>query len=371
MNTAVPMPTAPDRAPGRSSALPAIGLVVALAATGALVISGGSVERLSDTRGGRMSAAAAWPAARLSTIPDLALQPLLFLDTATVVGTAPGQDGELLRLLLRSATGVPRELRRLATADNPRFENVTVAGDHVVWTEFSDGRPPEIWAVHLRAGTPARRLTADIGIVAFYGGQYDLVHHDGRVYWTAQPEDGTAATEVRSVALSGGPVDVVSEEGEWTMTAWPWLGAGARQGSGATRLRDVSTGREVTVPTTDAELATCSPSWCRVMVLDGAGLGRIDLMRPDGSARRQIADGTARTAVADVAILDRFEILAEPGPHSGTTGTAGLLVYDLRTGRTVQLASAANGAQSRGGLLWWYSSSAQVTHWHVLDLRTA
>ena len=348
----------------------AAGLVVALAATGALVIGGGPAELRPAAAGGRTSVAAAWPAAKVTTIPDLPLRPLLFLDATTLIGTAPSQDDGFLRLLLRDASGGLRELRRLATAGSPRFENVTAAGDDVVWTEFGDGGPPEIWAASLRAGTPARRLTADTGIVLFYGSQDDLVHHDGRVYWTAQPEDGAARTEIRSVALSGGDVQVAAEEGEWTMAAWPWLDDGAADGSAATLLRDRSTGREVTVPTTGAEFAACSPSWCRVVVTDGKGPARMDLMRPDGSGRRQIAGGTVRPAVADVAILDRFEILAEPRPESGRTGTAGLLVHDIRTGNTVDLSPAANDAQSRGGLLWWYTSDAGAAQWHVLDLRT-
>ncbi|MDI6101666.1 hypothetical protein QLQ12_23880 [Actinoplanes sp. NEAU-A12] len=371
MINALAAPPASQRALRRSRGSSVVGLVVAVAAIGALMVGGGPSEPQPAVPGGRMSATAAWPAAKLSTIADLPLRPLLFLDTATALGTAPSEDDRFLRLLLRGPDGALRELRRLTMVERPRFENMTAAGDEVVWTEFGDGRPPEIWAASMRDGSPARRLTADTGNVVFYGSQYDLLHHDGRVYWTAQPDDGTAATEIRSVALSGGRVEVVQEKGEWTMAAWPWLDDGASDGSGATLLRDMSTGREITVPTTGAEFAACSPSWCRVMVTSDNGLARIDLMHPDGSARRQIAGATARTAVPDVAILDRFELLAEPGPNSGSTGTAGLLVYDISTGNTVELTSSANDAQSRGGLVWWYTSSAGAARWHVLDLRTA
>jgi hypothetical protein len=43
----------------------------------------------------------------------------------------------------------------------------------------------------------------------------------------------------------------------------------------------------------------------------------------------------------DVALLDRFEVLSETGPDSDLTGTAGLIVYDLLAGRTVDVSAAA------------------------------
>lgn len=358
-------------APRQDRGFTLLGLIVALAATSALVITGGSSEGEPAARSERLSMTAAWPTAKLGTIPDLPLRPLLFLDTATAVGTAPSEDDGFLRLLLRSADGSVRELRRLATADGPRFENPTVAGNDVVWTEFADGRPPEIWAASLRADSPARRLTADTGNAVFYGSEYELVPHDGRVYWTATPHDGATATEIRSVALRGGKVRITRAPGQWTMAAWPWLDDGGSDGTGALLLRNMSTGREVTVPAAGGEFPACSPVWCRVLVLGDDGPVRLDLMRPDGSDRRQIAGRGIRSAVPDVAILDRFEILAETGPDSDVTGTAKLLVHDISSGNTVELASAANDARSRGGLVWWYTSGAGTAQWQVLDLRTA
>lgn len=359
-------------APGRSRALSAAGLTVALGATGVLILRAGPAEPAPAAEAGspRPTVATAWPTAELRTLGGLPLRPLLFLDTSTVIGTATSNDDKFLRLLRRGPDGTLRELRRLDTATGPRFENVTPAGDDVVWTEFADGGPPQIWAADVAGGGPARRLTGDLGNVVFYGSQYDLVHQAGRVYWAAAPDDGTSVTEIRSVALTGGPVRVTRQPGEWTMASWPWLDDGASGGVAATLIRNMSTGREITVPTGAAEFAACSPSWCRVMVVDGDDLARIDLMRPDGSQRRPMAAGSARTAVPDVAALDRFEILAEPDQNSGNTGTAGLLVYDIDTGDTVQVAAAANDTQSRGGLVWWYTSTGGAAEWHVLDLRT-
>ncbi|MEU4623264.1 hypothetical protein AB0G04_25240 [Actinoplanes sp. NPDC023801] len=357
-------------APQRGRALTVAGLTVALGATAVLILRGSPAEPgpVAEARTPRPSMTTAWPDAEFTTLRDLPLRPLLFLDTTTAVGVSTSNDDKFLRLLLRTGDGM-RELRRLDTAANPRFENVTPAGDHVVWTEFTDSGPPQLWAANTTGAGPARRLTADVGDVVFHGSQYDLVHHAGRVYWTAGSADD-AVTEVRSVALTGGPVSITRQQGEWTMASWPWLDDGASGGAAATLMRNMSTGREITVPTAGGEFAACSPSWCRVMVVGGDDLVRIDLMRPDGSQRREMAAGTARTAIPDVAVLDRFEILAEPGQHSETTGTAGLLVYDIDTGGTVELATAANDTQSRNGLVWWYTSSGSAAEWHVLDLRT-
>ncbi|GIF38972.1 hypothetical protein [Actinoplanes xinjiangensis] len=348
-------------------------VAVALGAVGALVLTGSPFEpepAAAPATAGPASAAAVWPDAERATLADLPLRPLLFLDTTTVVGVSTSNDNRFLRLLLRGTDGTVRELRRLDAAANPRFQNVTAAGDDVVWTEFTDAGPPQIWAAAPAGRGPARRLTGDVGNAVFHGSEYDLVHHAGRVYWTAGAADDPATTEVRSVALTGGRVQVTREKGEWTTAPWPWLDDGASGGTGATLLRNMSTGREITVPTAGAEFAACSPSWCRVIVLDGDEPARIDLMRPDGSERRRIADGEVRAAVPDVAILDRFEILADLGPASGSTGTAGLLVHDISTGTTVELDAAANDAQSRNGLVWWFGTDGGSTRWFVLDLRT-
>ena len=84
--------------------------------------------------------------------------------------------------------------------------------------------------------------------------------------------------------------------------------------------------------------------------------------------------GAAETAVSrlvnEVAVLDRFEILAEPGPNSDLTGTAALLVYDITTERTVLVDPAADGAFTKGGMLWWSTGDQDTIVWHTIDLRT-
>jgi hypothetical protein len=140
---------------------------------------------------------------------------------------------------------------------------------------------------------------------------------------------------------------------------------------GTTRLHDMTTGRQVRVSTSARELASCTPTWCRVMVMNpGGALASIDLMHPDRSGRRRIAGSGAQAVVTDIAVLDRFEILSEPSPDSDLTGTAGLLVYDIATGRTVTLSAAASGVYTHDGILWWSTGETDLI-WHVLDLHTA
>ena len=69
-------------------------------------------------------------------------------------------------------------------------------------------------------------------------------------------------------------------------------------------------------------------------------------------------------------VLDRFELLSETGPDSDLTGTAGLLIYDLATDRTVDVSPAVDGVFCRGGVLWWATGDQDSLVWHTLDLRT-
>jgi hypothetical protein len=353
-------------------------VAVALAAGAALFLPAAGPPAAKPPPG-RAPAAAAWPEALRADIPgNLAdgpiFTPALFLDAHTAAGTAPSPDARTLRLLIRAGDGTLRELRRLPLDANPEFGTVTAAGDDLVWTESSGRGHPRLWTANLRDRTPARLLTADTGAALFYGSQYDLMVAGGRVYWAAAKGPDT---EIRSVALTGGPIRVRAETGTWALSAWPWLVDGA-DGTGTRTLRNLATGRDTEVRAGGGELTTCGPVWCRVMVLgggqgstgQGSGLVRIDLMHPDGSGRRRIAGGAAGAAITDVAELGRFEILSEAGPDAALTGTEGLLVYDHKTGGTVDVSAAVSAAFSRGGVLWWSTGDQDTTIWHTIDLRT-
>ena len=233
----------------------------------------------------------------------------------------------------------------------------------------ADGSRWQIWAGP-QAGGPARRLVADAGDVLLGGGQYDLVVHEDRVYWATSAE-GDKSTAIRSLPLSAGPVEVHDVDGQWALDAWPWLTDNVAGGLGTVRLRSLADGREVRVRFSGGEVSDCTADWCRIMVLTARGdLGRIDLMHPDGSARRQVAGPGARAAVGDVAVLGRFEIFSEPDAYSDLTGTAALVVYDIATGRTVRVAPQAGDVSTHDGVLWWSTGQNDLT-WHTLDLRSA
>ncbi|MDT5042364.1 MAG: hypothetical protein QOE51_3349 [Actinoplanes sp.] len=356
------------------TALPRFGtitLAVAMAAGGVLVFRAPHHDRPPPA--GRVPAALAWPSAQRADMSgNLGDGPLFapgyFLDVRTAVGTAPSPDGASVRLLVRTGSSV-REIRRLPAARTPYFANFAAAGDDLVWTESTDAAPIQVWAVNLRDGSPARRLTTDTGNAVFYDSQYDLVIADGRVHWTAATLKGAETTEIRSVPLAGGAVEVRREPGSWALTSWPWLTNGLDQPS-TSRLRNMATNRDVTVDNAGTELSTCSSTWCRVMVMNSNGLARIDLMHPDGTARRQIAGSAALAAITDVAVLDRFAVLDEAGPASDLTGTAQLLVYDIANKRTVDISADVTAAFSRGGVLWWSTGNQDAPIWHSLDLRT-
>ncbi|MEU7908774.1 hypothetical protein [Actinoplanes sp. NPDC049118] len=321
-----------------------------------------------------VSAATAWPQAERGTVqPRLAdgteYKPGIFLDARTSAGTAETPDGRFLRLVLLGAGDSVRELRRLPRPRHPSFQTFAVAGDELVWVEGTGGGRPALWAAGLKPGRPARLLSADVGRATFYQSQYDLVVTGGRVYWAAA---GAAdSTEVRSVALTGGPVRIQPQAGTWKLSAYPWLVDGVNQAAGATRLRDLTTGREVAVARAGRRATTaCGPAWCRVAALAGDGTNRIELMHPDGSGRERIAGDVAATVITDVAPLDRFEVLAQVGPNSELTGNSQLVVFEMATRQTIEISPDAGSVSYRDGVLWWTTGNLDGVVWHSLDLRT-
>lgn len=322
-----------------------------------------------------------WPDAQPVELPAQlsdgpAYSPVFFLDPRESVGTAPSPDGTHLRLVLRAADGAIRELRRLPIDDVPQYGGFALAGDEFAWAESTSGPDgegrTELWATNLRSTQPPRRLTTDSGDVLFFNSQYDMVISSGRLYWAAVAPGVDPATEIRSVPLTGGPVSVRTEPGAWAMSAYPWLASAGTGTSGPVQLRNLDQRKVFEIDATGAELVNCSPTWCRVLVLGTDGPGRIELMRPDGAERQQVAGGVATAALNDVAVLDRFEVLTLADAQRTATGSQQLLLYDVRRRQTVVVADGVSLVLCRGGILWWSTggNDGDTIAWHTLDLRT-
>jgi hypothetical protein len=290
--------------------------------------------------------------------------PLLYLDTATSVGTAPSADGRTERLLLRGA-GTPRELRSVPKDRFPQWLGLTAADGVLYWAESSAtaAGPYETWLwrapVAAAAGPPVA-LTADTGAVVFFDSQYDLVVADGRLHWVAATPDDAPKTEVRSVTVEGGAVTTEVIDGRYRWSAWPWL---LSVDPGAATLLNRADGQRRAVPASAAETVLCTPVWCRAIAETASGRNLVDVMHADGSDRRRLPADVNAIGV-DVGLLDRFELL---------TGVEGeslrLLAYDLPTGRTMVLAGDVGVVTARAGMVWWSTGSPDPTQWQVLDLR--
>jgi hypothetical protein len=314
----------------------------------------------------------AWPRAHRASIPQnladgTAYDPVLFLDATTSLGTAATKDGRSERLLLRRADGTIRELRRVGNALSPSFPTAAVAGNLLVWVAGTN-RGEELWSADPRGTAAPRRITADLGDARFYQSTYDLVVAGGRVHWVAQGSSGD--TELRSVALTGGPVDVRDQPGDWGMSAWPWIVDGVTSGGGASTLRNLTTGQSIRVPSSSRGVSACGPTWCQIVSLNKNGDGRIEVMHPDGSARRTAGTGSEATVITDVAVLDRFEVISQQTATSALTGDIELLAYDVTTHSTIQISPDAFGVSYRAGILWWSTGTQQTFLRHALDLRT-
>ncbi|WP_221327873.1 hypothetical protein [Actinoplanes sp. L3-i22] len=345
-----------------------IGLGVALAAGAALLF--GSPAQSGEPQ--PIPLATAWPnAARGSApskLPDGSeFSPALFLDARTAIGTTQSADAKTLRLIVRDGDGKVTELRRVPAEHRAPFAAVTSSGDTLIWVESVQGKQ-QLWSADRRAPKSARMLTADVGAMRFYDSEHDLIVADGTVHWVASGAGDQ--TEFRSVALTGGPVAVTREKGTWGLSGWPWAVDGQTSARGATALRNLTTGASVAVPSADRTVTACSTAWCQVVSINEDGYSRIDLSHPDGSARRKVLEGNVATAITDVAVLDRFEVLAKITTQSELTGNQQLLIYDLTNRHLVLISPDAGNIAYRAGVLWWSTGDQSSFVRNSLDLRT-
>ncbi|MFY1634398.1 hypothetical protein ACN27F_14160 [Solwaraspora sp. WMMB335] len=372
----------PGRRPGRHrrpGPWHLAGLAAALVAAALLIALPQAGPPSADEPRGLRTLAEVWPDAEVAdlaaNLPDgPAYSPVLFIDAGTSVGTAPSPDGTALRLVVLAPDGSVRELRRLPLTATPQYGGFTLDGATLAWSESvadeaGHGRT-EMWAADVNGGGAPRRLTGDTGDVVFFNSQYDMVINDGRLYWVAVAPGEEPATELRSVALSGGDVTVRTDPGAWSLSAWPMMVSAGSGETGPVRVRNLDARRIIDVPAGPTELVTCGPTWCRVLVLAADGPGRIDLMRPDGTDRRRVGDGSVTASTIDVGMLDRFEVLSRSAAPNALTNAQQLIIYDLERDEAFVVADGVGMVLCRAGTLWWSVGDSESTAWQVLDLRT-
>lgn len=344
------------------------GVGVALAACAALLVLPAAGRRPSQAP---VAVDLAWPQAKRAAItadlPDgTAYQPGLFLDANTSVGSAPTRDGKSVRLVLVRSGGPVQEIQRLPQRRYPSFSAFTAAGDVLVWVERTNPGPSQVWTASLRHGRP-RMLAGNAGDIQFDDSEDDLVIAAGRAYWVVTGAAGV--TDVRSVALTGGAVADRAEPGDWKLSSWPWLVDGVTETAGATRLRNLITGRDEPVAPASHGTVRCSPAWCRVARLESGGTF-VNLMRPDGSHREPIGDATMTAVLTDPAPLGRFEILGKIDANTALTNHVQLIAYEIATRRLVLISPDAFDMHYRAGVLWWSTGNNDSFIRHALDLRT-
>lgn len=345
-----------------------IGLGVALAAGAALLF--GSPAQSGEPQ--PIALGAAWPNAAKgsapSKLPDGSeYSPGLFLDAKTSIGTAQSADSKTLRLIVRDGDGKILELRKVPAEHRAPFAALTSSGDTLFWVESIKGKQ-ELWSADRRDPKTARRLTADVGAMQFYDSEHDLIVAEGHLHWVSSGAQDE--TEFRSVPVSGGAVTVKKEKGTWGLAAWPWAVDGQTSARGATMLRNLSTGATTAVPSADRTVTACSTAWCQTVSINSDGYSRIDLSHPDGSARRKVLEGNVATAITDVAVLDRFEVLAKITTQSELSGNQQLLIYDLTNRHLVLISPDAGNISYRAGVLWWSTGDQSSFVRNSLDLRT-
>jgi hypothetical protein len=306
-------------------------------------------------------------------LPDgTAYTPRLFLTAETSVGTAPSKDGASMRLVVRTG-GRVAALRTIDAADEPQFAGFAVAGDTVVWAEAvsRDGAAARttLWRANWRKSPVAVAITSATGEPSFYGGQFDTVIHGGRIYW-ASVLGGDGVTEVKSIPIPGGSVTTKRVTGDLALSAWPYAVSVDGGRGRPVLLVDYDTNARQTLATGPHETAACGSSWCRVVVFGDESLDRLEIVRPDGSERRQIAGGEATPTIVDVALLDRYVPLSTDRGDGAEPSGVGLSLYDITTSEIHLLAADVENVAGNGAMLWWSTGSGGEATWHAIDLRT-
>jgi hypothetical protein len=319
---------------------------------------------------------AVWPGAKPYPVPaevsgGIALRPLLVVDPDTMVALVSRADQTSGALVIRTGRGTVRTLRTWTGQPLNTVAAVVVADTEVLWLELSTGDSGgglvTLWHAPLSQPADPVPLATEPGDLLYYDSGYDLQVVDGTVYWAALGADGGG--EVHSVPLTGGPVRIRRLDKPYALTTWPWVTSSGASRAGDVDLLNLETGERRTVPGGANEVLNCTVSWCRVTTLIDQGQDLLfEVERPDGSDRRKTGSTALTPVNTDVALMDRFEVLASAVTDSGYGQN--LWLYDLTAGRQVLLDPAATSSPySRGPYLWWSTGDNETAVWHILDLR--
>jgi hypothetical protein len=353
-------------------------ILTAIGAAGTLMVLPSPDMPTPAAPAGPPSLARVWPAARTVDIPAAlpdghTFEPSLVLDEHTVVGMTTDAAGNVTSLVALSTADPshPRVLQAFSSTQGGFVDAVTEAAGQIYWmagtTDATGNRRNSLHRTD-RAGGPVRTVTFDAGAPAYYGSQYDLQVAGRRVYWTAADEDAPPHTELHSISIDGGPVAVRPLGGSYALTAWPWLTSLALPDQPALLL-NATTGKQHTVTAKPGELLTCGPVWCRAATDAGSGSLAITLRHLDGGAAVRVNADREDAMTVDVAVLDRFEILAAPLGVQQTGTSQKLALYDLKTRKHISVAVTTQMG-ARGGWAWWSTGDGDTRTWHLLDLAS-
>jgi hypothetical protein len=319
-----------------------------------------------------------WPAAAVRTmaavLPDgSTYRPELVLDATTSVGTAGSADGVRFQLVVVGAGGV-RVLQSGSMVDGVAYDGVVASAERLYWmrtTSGPDGRAVfGLWEA-ARSGGPAREVTSDVGVLRFDGSHGEVQIVDGALVWTSAGGSAGERTELRSLPLAGGRVTKRTIAGDWVPAGWPWLTTASGAAQTQVELYNLDTGARTPVLAPADKEVTCSPTWCRLMSASGGPASvETDLIRPDGSDLRRIGDRSMVSALQDVALRDRFEVLLVPNQAATAAAVSLLSVYDIAANRTVRIDPAVADVGTDGTFLWWSTGDNETLTWHILDLTT-
>jgi hypothetical protein len=359
------------------TALALIGLLLGLPAPRrtATAVAGPSV---SVSPAG-LTLATVWPHARSFPIPAVlpdgsTYTPTLILDPQMSVGTVASADGRRTDLDEVPAAGSPRVLQSQLVSGGGSFDGLTVTSTQLYWMHTlpdANGQGHvSLWTAPRAGGSP-RQLTANVGTPNFYGSAYDVQPVADRLYWAATRPGQPDQTEIRSIPQSGGTVSVQVIPGAWAMSTWPWLVTAPSATGQPTQLRNLTTGQTITVKAPANKQVTCSPAWCRLLPdTNSLTPTATDLVRPDGTDLQPIGDPNSAAIVADVALLDRYEVLMTILTGTGPIAISKLTLYDIAHRRAVLISAAATNIAASGNYLWWSTGDNETLAWHGLDLRT-